>query len=91
MTSVKLCSLSWLVHGGVWVKGLSLELLRSQFVLKLTSNSLAYAEMRLLLAKMLWHFDFELENPDEDWYGSLKAFMVWERGSLKVHLMPRKL
>jgi cytochrome P450 len=55
---------------------------------KLTFSSLAYAEMRLLLAKMLWHFDFELEQPEEDWYGSLKVFMVWERGNLRVRLTP---
>lgn len=42
----------------------------------------------MLLAKMLWHFDFELQNPEEDWYGSLKAFMVWERGNLKILLKP---
>ncbi|KAF2099150.1 cytochrome P450 CYP3/CYP5/CYP6/CYP9 [Rhizodiscina lignyota] len=54
-------------------------------------KSLAYAEMRLLLAKMLWHFDFELADPEEDWYGSLKAFMVWERGNLKVRLTPVQL
>lgn len=52
------------------------------------SRSLAYAEMRLLLAKMLWHFDFELADPEDDWYGRLKAFMVWERGNLKIRLKP---
>jgi hypothetical protein len=44
--------------------------------------------MRLLLAKMLWHFDFELEDPEEDWYGSLRAFMVWEREPLRIRLRP---
>jgi hypothetical protein len=37
---------------------------------------------------MLWHFDFELEDPKEDWYGKLKAFMIWERANLRVHLTP---
>ncbi|KAH8812646.1 cytochrome P450 ClCP1 [Xylogone sp. PMI_703] len=53
-------------------------------------KNLAYAEMRLLLAKMLWHFNFELEQPEEDWYGSLRAFMVWERKSLRIRLTPIK-
>ncbi|KAK4544572.1 hypothetical protein LTR36_004144 [Oleoguttula mirabilis] len=53
-------------------------------------KSLAYAEMRLLLAKIIWHFDFELADAEEDWYSGLKAFMVWERGSLKVRLTPVK-
>lgn len=42
--------------------------------------------MRLILAKMLWHFDFELADPTEDWYAGLRAFMVWERGSLRIRL-----
>lgn len=50
--------------------------------------SLAYAEMRLLLAKMVWHFDFELEDPSVDWMGSLKAFTVWERAALRMRLTP---
>ena len=67
------------------------ELFGDDFVFMLMRNSLATAEMRLVLAKMLWHFDLELENPDDDWYGRLKAFMVWERGGLKVRLTPREL
>jgi cytochrome P450 len=55
-------------------------------VCKLMCHSLAYAEMRLLLAKMLWHFDFELEDPEKDWYGSLRVFMVWEREPLRIRL-----
>ncbi|KAK0862469.1 hypothetical protein LTR87_016571 [Friedmanniomyces endolithicus] len=54
----------------------------------LTRRSLAYAEMRLLLAKMLWHFDFELADPSHDWYGGLRAFMVWERSGLRIRLRP---
>jgi hypothetical protein len=57
-------------------------------IYKLTCYSLAYAEMRLLLSAMLWHFDFELEDPEEDWYGSLRAFMVWEREPLRIRLRP---
>jgi hypothetical protein len=55
---------------------------------KANLDSLAYAEMRLLLAKMLWHFDFELERPEEDWYGSLRSYMVWERRDLNIRLTP---
>ena len=47
---------------------------------------MAYAEMRLLLAKMLWHFDFELADPDDDWFDRLKAFMVWEKPPLRIRL-----
>ncbi|KAK3063410.1 hypothetical protein LTS18_000586 [Coniosporium uncinatum] len=51
-------------------------------------KNLAYAEMRLLLAKMLWHFDFELADPADEWYEGLKAFMLWEKDLLKVRLTP---
>ncbi|TKA72129.1 hypothetical protein B0A55_06358 [Friedmanniomyces simplex] len=49
-------------------------------------KGLAHAEMRLLLAKMLWHFDFELADAKEDWYAGLRAFMVWERNDLRIRL-----
>ncbi|KAK3063569.1 hypothetical protein LTS18_014472 [Coniosporium uncinatum] len=51
-------------------------------------KNLAYAEMRLLLAKMLWHFDFELADPAVEWYEGLKAFMLWGKDLLKVRLTP---
>jgi len=30
--------------------------------------SLAYAEMRLVLAKLLWNFDLELQPESEKWF-----------------------
>jgi cytochrome P450 len=48
--------------------------------------SLAYAEMRLLLAKMLWHFDFELADPAKQWYEKLRCFMIWEGAPLHIRL-----
>lgn len=50
-------------------------------------KNLAYAEMRLLLAKLLWHFDWELEEGMEGWTRQ-KSFAIWERGPLIVKLMP---
>lgn len=44
--------------------------------------------MRLLFAKMLWHFDFHLVDGETDWYAGLKAFVVWDKGSRKVCLKP---
>ena len=46
--------------------------------------------MRLLLAKLLYHFDIELAEPEKDWYSSLRAFMVWERKLLNIRLTPVK-
>ena len=49
-------------------------------------SSLAHAEMRLILAKVLWHFDLELVRPEEDWMGTQKVFALWEKESLGVKL-----
>ena len=48
--------------------------------------SLAYAEMRLILAKVLWHFDLELAEPGRDWLGEQRVFALWDKGSLGVRL-----
>lgn len=42
--------------------------------------------MRLLMAKMIYNFDFELDNGEENWYVGLKAYTVWDKGHLNVRL-----
>jgi hypothetical protein len=37
--------------------------------------------MRLLLAKMLWHFDFELDDPEDNWYGNMKGIYCLGMGA----------
>jgi cytochrome P450 len=53
-------------------------------------NSLAYAEMRLITAKMLWNFDFELADPTDDWMSHNRGYSVWYKMPLKVKLTPRR-
>ncbi|KAK3213566.1 hypothetical protein GRF29_28g342805 [Pseudopithomyces chartarum] len=48
-------------------------------------KSLAHAEMRLLLAKMLYNFDFELAGP-ELWHEKLRSYLIWERTPLLIRL-----
>lgn len=48
-------------------------------------NSLAYTEMRLLLARMLWKFDLEAVPTEKDWYDQ-KIFFLWEKGGLPIKL-----
>lgn len=48
-------------------------------------NSLAYAEMRLILAHVLWNFDMELSAESENW-ADQKIFSLWEKGPLYVKL-----
>lgn len=51
-------------------------------------RSLAYHEMRLTLAKVLWHFDLSLCAESADWTGQ-KVYMLWEKKSLMVRLAAR--
>jgi len=50
--------------------------------------SLAYMEARLILARLLWRFDFELEDPKQDWMKDQKVRLVWQKMPLMVRLKP---
>jgi hypothetical protein len=50
-------------------------------------NSLAYAEMRLILARMIWNFDMEIAPDSWNWINQ-KAYVVWEKPALNVRLAP---
>lgn len=58
-------------------------------LLTLLRNRLAWAELRITMAKLLWHFDFELASPDEDWWNKQRTYLIWERLPLMVNLKPR--
>ncbi|KAF9694889.1 hypothetical protein EKO04_006712 [Ascochyta lentis] len=49
-------------------------------------KNLAYAEMRLILAKLLWTFDVELVRPEMDWMEEQRVFALWEKPPLEVKL-----
>ena len=49
--------------------------------------SLAYAEMRLILARVLWNFDLKLEAESANW-ADHRAFVLWEKPPLMVTLKP---
>lgn len=53
----------------------------------LTLYSLALAEMRLILAKILWNFDLSLEDPNFEWIKQ-RCQVIWEKPDLMVHLKP---
>ena len=53
-------------------------------------RNLAYHEMRLILAKILWHFDLELSENCCNW-DRQRIIMVWEKPPLNVILKPRAL
>jgi averantin hydroxylase len=55
-------------------------------------RQLAYAEMRLILAKILWHFDLQLDETkmgNRDWLAEQGVWILWDRSPLWVHLKAR--
>jgi hypothetical protein len=54
----------------------------------MSSPSLAYAEMRLILAKMLYNFDLELTPTAREWTKGQKVYILWEKPELAVYLKP---
>lgn len=48
-------------------------------------GSLAYAEMRLIAAKMLWSFDMTLDESSASW-NIQKTYLIWERKPLMLKL-----
>ena len=59
-------------------------------VLRLMDDSLAYAEMRFILARMMWNFDFQIAEESRDWAEGLRSWLVWEKRPLQVFLRPRE-
>ncbi|UPX09963.1 uncharacterized protein EKO05_0000639 [Ascochyta rabiei] len=49
-------------------------------------KNLAYAEMRLILAKLLYTFDLELVQPEREWMEEQRVFALWEKPPLAVRL-----
>ncbi|OBS23183.1 hypothetical protein FPOA_03738 [Fusarium poae] len=48
-------------------------------------KNLAYVEMRLLLARLLWKFDVELIPESRNW-NDQNIYLLWEKGRLQVKL-----
>ncbi|GFF77557.1 benzoate 4-monooxygenase cytochrome P450 [Aspergillus lentulus] len=55
---------------------------------KCLGRNLAYIEMRVILARVLWSFDLELCKDSRDWKDQ-KVFVICERGSLMCKLTMR--
>ncbi|KAG9190207.1 averantin hydroxylase [Alternaria panax] len=51
-------------------------------------KNLAYAEMRLILAKVLFAFDLELVEKERDWMSEQKVFTLWDKGALMIKVKP---
>lgn len=54
-------------------------------------KNLAYSELRVVIARFLLRYDFELMPGQEDWADKNRIILVWEKGPLQVKLTERKL
>ncbi|GAP90980.1 putative isotrichodermin C-15 hydroxylase [Rosellinia necatrix] len=52
-------------------------------------RNLAYAEMRLILARVIYDFDLRMADESKDWIERQKAYTLWDRVPLNVYLTPR--
>jgi len=52
-------------------------------------RNLAWAEIRIILARLLWNFDIALEHGSVDWEKQ-KVFILWQKAPLMVRLTVRQ-
>lgn len=55
-------------------------------------RQLAYAEMRLMLARILWRFDLQLDEArmgGRDWLSEQRVWILWQKSPLWVILKSR--
>ena len=83
----KCSSLLWLVLGVVLEKGLlftpEIELITDHL------SRLGWAQMNLILAKMIWSFDLELMSDNKEDWDDQKIWILHERVPLNVKISPR--
>ncbi|KAM3065601.1 Cytochrome P450 monooxygenase boa3 [Clarireedia jacksonii] len=51
--------------------------------------NLAYIELRMTLARLLWEFDIELLSKPIDWNTEVKFFQFWKKGETRVKFTSR--
>jgi hypothetical protein len=51
---------------------------------------LAYAEMRLILAKIIYNFDMKIADECRGWLETQKMYALWEKPALDIYLTPVK-
>lgn len=52
-------------------------------------HSLAFIELRLMLAKLFLQYDLVHLNPEVRWVNESKMFILWNKPDLRVRLVPR--
>ena len=54
------------------------------------SDSLAYAEFRLILARMMWNFDIEIADQSRNWMDQQQSYLLWRKPALYALLTPKE-
>lgn len=54
-----------------------------------SSPSLAYAETRTVLSRMVWNFDMKLHPDSVGWLDRQKTYTTWQKDEMKVEIRPR--
>lgn len=52
--------------------------------------SLAYAELRIILSRLLWNFDIKLASGTENWLTEQPLYLLWKKTSLNITLKRRE-
>lgn len=53
-------------------------------------TSLAYAEMRIILARMLFNFDITLAEDSKSWTKDMRVWTLWDKPGMNVYLKLRR-
>ncbi|KAI1484363.1 cytochrome P450 [Biscogniauxia mediterranea] len=51
-------------------------------------RNLAYVEMKVILARVLWNFDIKISPDSHDWLKKQRVFNFWDKGPLYAYLTP---
>ncbi|KAK8103395.1 cytochrome p450 [Apiospora kogelbergensis] len=51
-------------------------------------RNLAFNEMKVILARILWNFDIEAADDNETWMDKQKAYFLWHKPELPVYFKP---
>ncbi|KXH53894.1 cytochrome P-450 [Colletotrichum salicis] len=52
-------------------------------------KSMAYAELRIILAKLIWNFDLELMDESKQWTSRQRIYLIWQKVPLLVRCKDR--
>lgn len=56
----------------------------------MSSFSLAFTEMRLIMARLVWNYDIEIAEESIGWDKRCKCYIAFEKGPLYIRLKARK-